>query len=75
MSKPKYSLVTNKTTGEKGVRINKTMEVVKESVNPELYKNLRTRALNNLKQRAFNGAMSSVGLTRVRGALGGVYWE
>jgi len=76
MTKPKYSLVCNKITGEKAVRINKTAELVLESVNPTRYADLHKKALNNANKRAYNDALSSLGLTRVVGSISGrTYWE
>jgi hypothetical protein len=72
----KYSLLKNKETGIRSIRINKTGEKISENDNPVEYSRLRKLALNNLNKANFNDAMKSVGLTRVIGAVSGkVYWE
>lgn len=72
----KYTLLINKETKERSVRINKTGEVIRESENADLYLELRKRALNNARQASRNDAMRSLGLTPVRGAVSGkIYWE
>lgn len=72
----KYTLLVNKNTKERSVRINKTGEVVKESLEPDKYKELRKKALTNLRAGSRNELMESLGLTKVYGAVTGkVYWE
>lgn len=72
----KYTLLKNKVTGERSVRNNKTGEVIQESVNPELYNNLRKRALTNLRSKERDSIMRDMGLNKVYGAVSGkVYWE
>ena len=72
----KYTLLKNKETGARSIRINKTGEVVVESENPEKYLELRKKALTNLKTAARNEMLSDLGLVKVRGAVSGrTYWE
>ena len=72
----KYTLLKNKETGAPSVRNNKTGEVITESENPDLYKELRKRALRNRNNAARDDVLRSLGLTKVRGAVfGKIYWE
>lgn len=71
----KYTLLKNKLTGERSIYNSETKEKIKESENPVLYSELRRKALNNIKAQGRNDALRSLGLTRVIGAQGGVYWE
>lgn len=72
----KYSLLKNKSTGIRSIRINKTGEKISENDNPVEYSRLRKLALNNLNKANFNDAMKGIGLTRVIGPVSGkVYWE
>lgn len=71
----KYTLLKNKQTGERAIRINKTGETISEKDNPDTYTELRKRALNNLKTRQRNEVLKDLGLVKVRGNLGGTYWE
>jgi len=73
--KMKYTLLKNKVTGERSVRISGTDERVTEKDNPAEYARLRKLALNNLYNAQKYDAMKSLGLNRVTGALGGKYWE
>jgi hypothetical protein len=72
----KYTLLVNKETKIRSVRINKTGELVLETVDPTRYNELRKKALSNLRQAEKTSAVQSLGLTRVYGAASGkVYWE
>jgi hypothetical protein len=72
----KYTLLVNKNTQARSVRNNKTGEVIQESIDPVKYNELRKKALTNLRQAQRNEIMSSMGLTKVYGAVSGkVYWE
>ena len=72
----KYSLLKNKLSGERSVQINKTGEIVRESVDLKRYNDLRKKALNSLHRKQRDDLMESCGLTKVRGAVSGkVYWE
>lgn len=72
----KYTLLKNKETGARSVRINKTGERIFESENPTEYAKLRRKALTNMKRAAFDEDMRMCGLTKVRGAVSGhIYWE
>lgn len=72
----KYTLLVNKTTQERSVRINKTGEIITESVNPTEYLALRKKALSNAKTRSRNEFMKDCGLVRVKGAISGrTYYE
>ena len=71
----KYTLLKNKVTGDRSVRINDTGEVVIEVCDRARYAELRKKALNSLNRQAKNDAYASVGMKRVKGSLGGTYWE
>ena len=72
----KYTLLVNKETQERSIRINSTGERIFESQEPDRYRELRKRALRNAQSRARDDIMSSLGLTKVRGAVSGrTYWE
>ena len=72
----KYTLLKNKETGIRSVRINTTGELVSEAERPEEYMALRKKALTNLKAAQRHDLYTSLGLTRVRGAVSGkVYYE
>lgn len=72
----KYSLLINKNTQERSVRINKTGEVILEALDPVKYNELRKKAITNHRQAQKNDIMESMGLTKVYGAVSGkVYWE
>lgn len=72
----KYTLLVNKETKARSIRINKTGEIIQESIDSSKYLELRKKALTNLKQAQRNEIMSSMGLTKVYGAVSGkVYWE
>ena len=72
----KYTLLKNKETGARSVRINATGEVITELANPSEYLKLRKKAESAYKRRAKNDLMESFGLTRVKGAVSGkTYWE
>ena len=71
----KYTLLKNKLTGVRSIYNSETKEKIKESENPALYLELRKKALNNLKIAEKNQCMRDLGLTHVKGACGGVYWE
>lgn len=76
MRKMKYTLLKNKVTGVRSVRINKTGEVVVENENPIKYVELRKKALASANRRSRDSLMEDMGLTKVRGAVSGkVYWE
>ena len=72
----KYTLLKNKFTGIRSIRINATGEKIVESENPIEYKRLRKLAVNNFKRADYDETMRSIGLTKVRGAVTGrIYWE
>jgi hypothetical protein len=71
----KYKLLINKETGERSVRDNTTGEVYSEFAQRELYNIKRARAIRNLREKGKNIALESLGLKKVKGALGGTYWE
>lgn len=72
----KYSLLINKNTQERSVRINKTGEVILEALDPVKYNELRKKAITNHRQAQKSDIMESMGLTKVYGAVSGkVYWE
>jgi hypothetical protein len=70
----KYTLLKNKSTGERSIHI-AGQGRVKESENPAEYARLRNLALRNRSRSDRDQFMRDCGLVRVRGALGGIYWE
>jgi len=60
----KYTLLKNKETGLRSVRVNPTGEVVQETIDSNRYADLRKKALNNSKQASYNDVMRSVGWTK-----------
>jgi hypothetical protein len=70
----KYTLLKNKITGARAIYVAGQGKIT-EAENPEEYTKLRKLALNNIKISSRNDALRSLGLKRVTGALGGVYWE
>lgn len=74
----KYRLMINKASGEKFIIENRGIHgqfITKETENPTEYARLRKLALANYKRRANDEAMRSCGMVKVKGALGGTYWE
>jgi hypothetical protein len=71
----KYLLLKNKLTGIRSVYNRETKEKVLETDNPELYKELRKKALLNANRNAKNEAMRSLGLVSYRNQSGTVCWE
>lgn len=71
----KYTLLKNKVTGVRSVRINTTGELVLESEDPNRYADLRKKAETNRRSAAKHDAYTSCGLERVRSASGKVYYE
>lgn len=72
----KYTLLKNKNTGERSVRINKTGEVILESAEPTRYADLRKKAQTNSNRAQRDDLLDSLGLKKVRGAVSGkTYWE
>ena len=69
----KYSLLKNKITGLLSIRNNKTLEVVIES--DERFLELLKRYINNIRSSERNSVYKDLGLTKVKGSLGGTYWE
>jgi hypothetical protein len=70
----KYTLLKNKETGERGIRLTGG-EIVSESNEPDRYAELRKRALRNRRRADIDDAYRSCGMTKVRGDSGRVYWE
>ena len=72
----KYTLLQNKHTGDRSIRINKTGVLVKEIEFPTEYHELRKKAIAAVNRRSRDSLMEDMGLTKVRGAVSGkVYWE
>ena len=71
----KYTLLKNKQTGERKIRIVLTGEEITEKDNPTRYKELRKKAILNLRRKDKDETMKDLGLTKVKGNLGGTYWE
>jgi len=70
----KYLLVKSKTTGARAVIV-KDGPRIEESQQPEEYARLRKLAIANRNRAGRDEAYRSAGLVKVRGALGGAYWE
>ena len=71
----KYTLLKNKMTGERSIRITGG-ERVTENDNPTEYARLRKLALKNRDRADRDDVMRSMGLTKVYGAVSGqTYWE
>jgi hypothetical protein len=72
----KYTLLKNKVTGIRAVRVNPAGAMIAESDNPAEYARLRKMAIANLRRTERDDAMRSIGLKKVRGAVSGkTYWE
>jgi len=74
----KYRLLKDKITGERVILENRGDHgqfTTRELDNPEKYALLRKRAITNMRRKARDEAMRSIGMVKVKGALGGVYWE
>lgn len=72
----KYTLLKNKETGLRSVRVNATAQVVTEQDNPTEYLALRKKALASLARKQKDSIMESMGMTKVYGAVSGkVYYE
>ena len=77
----KYALMVNRkrfendVISERYVLVNATGEKIFENEKPSEYTVLRKKALTNLRQGQKESIMRDMGLKKVRGALGGVYWE
>lgn len=72
----KFTLLKNKVTGIRSVRNNKTGETVVESENPELYAQLRKKAIANIERASRDDCMRSLGMVKTYGSVSGkVYWE
>jgi hypothetical protein len=72
----KYTLLKNKETGARSVRINSTNEVIAELDDPKKYADLRKKALAAINRKNKDDIMESMGLTKVRGSVSGkIYWE
>ena len=46
-----------------------------DNICPDCDKKKVKRDKANAKRRAMNAAMKSIGMTKVRGSMGGTYWE
>jgi len=69
----KYTLLKNRITGERSVRIAGGV-VIREDINPAEYARLRKLALANYNRAGRNEAYLSVGLVRCR-VNGRTVWE
>lgn len=72
---PKYHLLKNKITGIRSIYNKETKEKILESENPSLYRELRKKALRNLKRQDLHETYTSLGLTKVKSSLGNVFYE
>ena len=71
----KYTLLKNKITGERSIRVTGGEKIV-EKDNPTEYARLRKLALKNRDRADRDDVMRSMGLTKVYGAVSGqTYWE
>jgi hypothetical protein len=72
----KYTLLQNKETKERSIRINSTGTIVTELDQPKEYKELRKKAIKAIERKQKDQFMKDCGLTKVRGAVSGkIYWE
>lgn len=76
----KYTLFINKKTQARSIRINKTSEIIQESIDPSKYLELRKKTIINNKAKRYRMTMDYVaditGLTKVYGAVSGkIYYE
>lgn len=71
----KYKLMKNKLTGERSIKNTESGKRISEKENPVEYTRLRKLAINNIRKASRHEAMTDLGLVRVKGALGGVYYE
>ena len=71
----KYTLLKNRATGARSVRVSGSGELVREADQPERYAELRRRAIANARRADFRGMLADLGIHRVRGAMGGTYYE
>lgn len=71
----KYILLKNKITGERRVYNSDTKEYISELTNPALYTALRKKAITNRNKAERDQVYRDCGLVRVKGSLGGTYWE
>lgn len=72
----KYTLLQNKETKERSIRINTTGTIVTEFDQPKEYREIRKKALAALRRKQEEQFMKNCGLTKVRGAVSGkIYWE
>ena len=62
--KTKYSLMKNKVTGVRSIRINETGEMVRESEDPGRYNILRKRAKANTQRAVRDDVYRSCGLVK-----------
>ena len=69
----KYTHVRNKITGKLGVRDSETKTIIYEG--EAEYISLLKKYKSNLARTEKDNAMRSLGLTKVKGSLGGTYWE
>lgn len=76
--KTKYTLCKNKLTGERSIFVNECpghQEKIMESAKPEEYARLRKLALRNIARKQKDDCMKDLGLIKVKGNLGGTYYE
>lgn len=72
----KYTLLKNKVTEARSIRINTTGEKIIEQDNPIEYARLRKLAVKNVNNANRDDCLRSLGLTKVRGSVSGnIYWE
>lgn len=69
--------MTDTKSGEitRGISIYETGEQVTELGQPEKYAKLRKLAIANYKRKQREDCLKELGLTKVKGSLGGTYWE
>ena len=71
-----WTLKKSKETGERWATNNATGETVTEKDNKEQYTAIRKSVITSVNRKARDEAMTSLGLTKVKGAVSGkTYWE
>ena len=70
----KYTLLKNKVTGERSIRI-AGGETVRESEDLKRYTELRRKAIVNINRAVRNEAMRDCGLVPYRTDSGSIAWE
>lgn len=71
----RYTLLKNRITGERRVYNAETKEYISEVTDKARYDELRKKAINNRNRAERDQAYRDCGLVKVRGSMGGAFWE